>query len=68
MWYLITAIISSAVGAFIDWALGNGYDDNLTLERVNVNGNYEPSNCTWIPMKDQYKNKQTSPQYKAVSV
>jgi len=54
--------------AFIDWALGNGYDDNLTLERINVNGNYEPSNCTWIPMKDQYKNKQTSPQYKEVSV
>lgn len=46
--------------AFIDWALSNGYADDLTLERVNVNGNYEPSNCTWIPMKDQYKNKQSN--------
>lgn len=46
--------------AFIDWALNNGYSDNLTLERINVNGNYEPSNCTWIPMKDQYKNKQSN--------
>lgn len=46
--------------AFIDWALCNGYSDNLTLERINVNGNYEPHNCTWIPMKEQYKNKQSN--------
>lgn len=46
--------------AFIDWALANGYQDDLTIERINVNGNYEPSNCTWIPMKEQYKNKQSN--------
>lgn len=46
--------------SFINWALSNGYSDNLTLERINVNGNYEPSNCCWIPMKDQYKNKQSN--------
>jgi hypothetical protein len=46
--------------AFIDWALSNGYSDELTIERINVNGNYEPSNCTWIPMKEQYKNKQSN--------
>lgn len=46
--------------AFIDWALSHGYSDDLTLERVNVNGNYEPSNCKWIPMKEQYKNKQSN--------
>lgn len=50
---------------------GNGYDNfiedmgykpekNYSIERVDVNGNYEPSNCTWIPMKDQQKNKTTS--------
>lgn len=45
---------------FIDWAVSNGYSDNLTLERIDVNGNYEPQNCTWIPMVDQYKNKQSN--------
>lgn len=29
----------------------------LTIERIDVNGNYEPENCTWIPPKDQYKNR-----------
>lgn len=46
--------------AFIDWALSHGYSNDLTIERVNVNGNYEPSNCTWIPMSEQYKNKQSN--------
>lgn len=45
---------------FIDWALSNGYSDDLTIERINVNGNYEPSNCKWIPMSEQYKNKQSN--------
>lgn len=45
---------------FIDWALTHGYSDDLTIERINVNGNYEPSNCTWIPMSEQYKNKQSN--------
>ena len=43
--------------AFIDWALENGYSDDLTIERIDVNGNYEPDNCTWIPMREQYENK-----------
>ena len=46
--------------AFIDWALTHGYSDELTIERINVNGNYEPNNCTWIPMSEQYKNKQSN--------
>lgn len=44
--------------AFIEWAFSNGYSDDLTIERIDVNGNYEPSNCAWIPMSEQYKNKQ----------
>lgn len=46
--------------AFFEWALANGYSDELTIERINVNGNYEPQNCTWIPMSEQYKNKQSN--------
>lgn len=42
------------------WANDNGYMDNLTIERINVNGNYEPSNCTWITKSAQAKNKRNS--------
>ena len=34
--------------SFEKWALGNGYSDNLTIDRINPDGNYEPSNCRWI--------------------
>lgn len=45
---------------FFEWALNNGYEDNLTIERIDVNGNYCPENCKWIPMHEQYKNKQSN--------
>ena len=45
---------------FYDWALTNGYERGLTIERVNVNGNYEPSNCTWIPRSEQPKNRRVT--------
>ena len=42
---------------FKDWALSNGYTDNLTINRIENDGNYEPSNCNWITCKEQQKNK-----------
>lgn len=46
--------------AFHDWAMANGYSDELTIDRINVNGNYEPSNCRWATQKMQSNNKRTS--------
>ena len=45
---------------FRDWALMNGYNENLTIDRINVNGNYEPSNCQWITHAEQQKNRRTT--------
>lgn len=42
--------------AFREWAVANGYEDNLTIERVNINGNYEPSNCIWADRVVQNNN------------
>lgn len=45
---------------FRKWALANGYLPNLTIERKDVNGNYEPNNCTWIEGPKQTLNTRRS--------
>jgi hypothetical protein len=42
---------------FKDWAYANGYSETLTIDRIDVNGDYCPENCTWIDMKEQQYNK-----------
>lgn len=42
---------------FYNWALSNGYSDDLSIDRIDVNGNYEPSNCRWATAKEQSDNK-----------
>lgn len=42
---------------FKDWALANGYRKDLTIDRIDSNGNYEPSNCRWITISDQQRNR-----------
>ena len=43
--------------AFRQWALDNGYTNALTIDRIDVNGNYEPLNCRWTTIKEQQNNK-----------
>lgn len=45
---------------FIQWAESNGYKPGLTIERKDVNGDYCPDNCTFIPMREQFRNKTDS--------
>ena len=42
---------------FYAWAIANGYRDDLTLDRIDVNGNYEPSNCRWATWGEQRLNQ-----------
>ena len=42
---------------FYNWAMANGYRDDLTIERIDVNGDYCPKNCKWISQKEQSKNR-----------
>lgn len=42
---------------FYNWSMDNGYADNLTLDRINTDGNYEPSNCRWADWIVQQNNR-----------
>lgn len=42
---------------FYKWAIANGYTDNLTLDRIENDGDYKPSNCRWVTMKVQQNNR-----------
>ena len=45
---------------FYKWSMENGYSDSLTIDRINVFGNYEPSNCRWISKREQQFNKKNT--------
>ena len=43
--------------SFYEWAMSHGYRDDLTIDRIDVNGNYCPENCRWVDIKTQNQNK-----------
>lgn len=45
---------------FYIWAIHNGYEDTLTIDRIDVNKGYEPDNCRWVNWKEQANNKRTT--------
>lgn len=48
------------VKKFAEWSINNGWKEGLTLDRINNDGNYEPSNCRWVSVSENSRKKSTT--------
>lgn len=58
--------------SFYKWSMTAGYDENAprgvtTIDRINNDGNYEPSNCRWVSMQEQCRNRRRPAKRKGVN-
>lgn len=51
------------VQSFIEWALQNGYADDLTIDRIDPCGDYSPDNCRWVPASENSRRATRKPRY-----